>query len=91
MTVEIGQVTKQVIDFQKGVFSSWYDVVAMVQDQSASAMETILNQAGLMPEEGRKTISSWLNTCQQERSRFKSYVDAGFSNLEKLTKKQSGK
>ncbi len=88
---EFSQVTKQVIDFQKGAFSSWCDAVAMVQDQSASAMDTVLNQTGLMPEEGRQAITNWVNVCQQERSRFKSYVDTGFSNLEKLIKKQSGK
>jgi hypothetical protein len=46
---------------------------------------------GLVPEEGRNAISSWVSACQQERGRLKTYMDAGFSNLEKLISKQTGK
>ena len=28
-------------------------------------------------------LQSWVSACQQERGRFKSYVDAGFADLEK--------
>lgn len=85
------QAVKQVIGLQKGVVTSWYDSVATVQDQAVSAMDLIMDQTGLVPEEGRKALSSWVNACQQERSRLKSYMDTGFSNLEKFISKQTGK
>jgi hypothetical protein len=83
MNMEYTQITKQVIDFQKMSFSNWYDTVTMLQDQAASAMEMVLQQNAWVPEEGRKAVQSWVNACQQERGRFKSYVDEGFSGLEK--------
>lgn len=81
--MEYTQITKQVIDFQKMSFANWYDTVAMMQDQAASAMTQVLQQNTWIPEEGRNAIQSWVSACQQERGRFKSYVDAGFADLEK--------
>jgi hypothetical protein len=88
---DTNQAVKQVIEVQKGAFTSWFDAVATAQDQAVSAMDLMLNQAPLVPEEGRKALSSWVSACQQERTRLKSYMDTGFSNLEKLIGKQSGK
>lgn len=82
--MEYTQITKQVLDFQKMSFSNWYDALTMLQDQATSAMDLVLEQNVWMPEEGRKAIQSWISACQQERGRFKSYVDDGFSGIEKL-------
>ena len=81
--IEYNQITKQAIDFQKTAFNSWYNAVTMVQDQAVSAVETMMNQTSLVPEEGRQAIKSWVSACQEERNRFKSYVEDSFSGLEK--------
>ena len=77
------QIAKQAIDFQKSAFINGYNAVARVQDQAASAVETMMNQTSLVPEAGRQAIKSWINACQEDRNRFKSYVEDGFSGLEK--------
>ena len=81
--MEYNQITKQAIDFQKTAFNSWYNAVTMVQDQAAAAVETMMNQTSLVPKDGRQAIKSWVNACQEERNRFKSYVEDSFSGLEK--------
>ena len=81
--MEYNQIAKQTIDFQKNAFESGYNVVSRAQDQAAEAVETMLNQTSLVPEEGRQAIKSWVNACQEGRNRFKSYVEDGFSGLEK--------
>lgn len=81
--MEYTEITKQVIDFQKMSFSNWYNAVAMVQDQTTSAMDMVLNQSTWVPEEGRKAVQGWLDACEQERNRFKAYVDEGFTSMEK--------
>lgn len=85
--MEYTEITKQVIDFQKMSFSNWYNAVAMVQDQTTSAMDMVLDQSTWVPEEGRKAVQSWLDACQQERNRFKAYVDEGFTSMEKYLAK----
>jgi hypothetical protein len=84
MNMEYTQITKQVLDLQKMSFANWYDAVTMLQDQATSAMDMVLDQNSWLPEEGRKAIESWVSACQQERGRFKSYVDQGFAGLEKM-------
>jgi hypothetical protein len=82
--MEYTQITKQVIDFQKISFLNWYDTMAMLQDQATSTMNMVMQQNTWWPEEGRKAIQNWVNACQKERGRLKSYVDEGFADLEKF-------
>ena len=81
--IEYNQIAKKAVVFQKSAFESGYHVVAKVQDQAAEAVETMLNKTSQVPEEGRQAIKSWINACQEERNRFKSYVEDGFSSLDK--------
>ena len=83
------QIAKQAIDFQKSSFTSWYNAMTMVQDQAAAAVDTMMNQTSLVPEEGRQAIKTWVNACHDERKRFKSYVEDSFSGLEKNLARES--
>ena len=87
--MDYNQIAKQAIDFQKSIFMSGYNAMAMVQDQAAAAVDTMMNQTSLVPEEGREAIKTWVNACQEERDRFKSYVEDGFSGLEKNLARES--
>ncbi|MBC2711145.1 MAG: hypothetical protein HGJ94_09165, partial [Desulfosarcina sp.] len=51
--------------------------------------DTMMNQTSLVPEEGRQAIKSWVTACQEERNRFKSYVEDSFSGLEKSLARES--
>ena len=81
--METKQITKQIIDFQKMSFDNLYNAMALVQDQAVTAMDTMLDQTSLIPEDGRKALQSWMGVIQDERTRLKGYVDNGFVALEK--------
>lgn len=81
--MEYSQITKQVIDFQKMSFANWYNAMTMAQEQANSAVDMVLEQNSWMPEQGRQALQNWMNACQEESGRFKSYVDEGFAGLEK--------
>ena len=83
MTMNTNEITKQALDFQKGVFASWHGAMSILQDQAALAMDTMLDQTVWIPDQGRQVISSWVSTCKNERDRFKVYMDESFSGLEK--------
>ena len=87
--MEYNQIAKQAIDFQKSIFMSGYNAMTMVQDQAAAAVDTMMNQTSLVPEEGRQAIKTWVNACQDERKRFESYVEDSFSGLEKNLARES--
>ena len=42
MTMNTKEITKQALDFQKGVFDSWYGAMSDLQDQAAAAVGTML-------------------------------------------------
>jgi hypothetical protein len=76
------QVTQQMIDLQKTSFLNLCKAATTVQKQASSAMDLMLNQAPWIPTESRQAISGWLDTCQQESDRFKTYVEESFANLD---------
>jgi hypothetical protein len=83
VNMEYTQITKQMLNFQKMSFDSWYNAVSVVQDQAVSNMGMMLNQAAWIPEDGRNAIQSWVQISKEERNRLKSYVDMGFAAIEK--------
>lgn len=80
--METNKITKQMIKFQKMSFNNWFTAMTLVQDQAVSAMDTMLGQTSWMPEDGRNAIQSWVGGIQDERNRFKGYVDNGFVSME---------
>ena len=81
--MEYSQITKSVLGFQKMSFDTWYNTMAMMQDQAASTMGMMLHQTPWIPEDGRQDIQGLMETAQEERNRFKSYVDDRFAEIEK--------
>lgn len=86
--MEANQITKQVLEFQKGAFSSWFGVLSILQDQADLTVDTMLKQTRWMPDEGRQAILSWVSACRQESGRYKAYVEQSFSGFEKYLVKE---
>lgn len=84
MAVNTNEITKQVIDFQKNAFTSWYDAVTMMQDQTTAAVDSMLSQSGLVPNESSKTIDNWVDVFKTNRKNLKKQIDDGFKQAEKL-------
>jgi hypothetical protein len=85
MMLEVNQITKQALDFQKGVFSSWYGAAAIMQDQVAMTVDAMLTQTSWIPvpDQWRQDILRWVSTCKNEGDRFKGYMEESLSGLEK--------
>jgi hypothetical protein len=86
--MEASQITKQVLEFQKGAFSSWFGVLSIVQDQTDLTVDTMLKQTRWMPDEGRQAILGWVSACKEERGRYKAYVEQSFSGIENYIVKE---
>ncbi len=81
--MEATKISKQAMNFQKMTFENWYKAMTLMQDQAVSTMDKMLGQATWMPEDGRNAIQNMVGVIQDERDRFKSYVDDSFVTLEK--------
>jgi hypothetical protein len=76
------QIFKQMLDFNKGAFNNTYNAMIMVQDQTETLANTMLNQATWMPEEGRKALQTWVDTLKKGREEYKKTVDEAFKKVE---------
>ena len=82
--METNQMTKKILDFQRGAFSSWYSVMAAMQEQAASSMNTVLDQSDWLPEEGRRMVRSWIGACKKGCDEYKGLVEESISGIEKV-------
>jgi hypothetical protein len=76
------QVFKQMIDFNKAIFDNSFKAMVMVQEQTEKTVNTILEQATWLPEEGKKAIKDWASACKKGTEDFKKIVDDNFKKVE---------
>jgi polyhydroxyalkanoate synthesis regulator phasin len=80
------QVFKQMLDFNKTSFANAFQAMVMVQDQTETMTASMLNQAAWLPEEGKKAIKEWVDTCKTGRLEYKKLVDDAFKKVEEALK-----
>lgn len=81
--METSRLTKQMIDFQKQLWDNLNITLNVVEKQTNSTVNWFMDHTVWMPNESRKTIEKYWAACIEERSRFKNYVDEGYSILKK--------
>jgi len=78
------QIFKQMIDFNKGAFNNAFNAMVMVQDQTETLANSMLNQATWMPEEGKKAIKEWVEAFKKGRETYKKSVDEAFKKVDEF-------
>ena len=82
--METNQMTKKILEFQKGALTGWYDVMASMQEQAASSIDLVLDQSDWLPIEGRRMMQNWLNACKKGCNDYKELVEESIDELEKV-------
>jgi hypothetical protein len=82
--MEANQITKKLLDFQKGAISQWFDVVTSIQDRTASSLTMAMDQSLWMPDKGRQMVESWVSACKKGCHDYKELVEGSISGLEKV-------
>ncbi len=72
---------KQMIEFQKATFDNSFNAAVMMQDQAEQLFNTSVEQAGWLPEEGKRMVDEWVRICKAGRDGFKNAVDENFDKL----------
>ncbi len=75
------QIAKQMIQFSKTSFDNTFDAMTALQEQTEKMMAMYLDQAPLLPEEGKKVINDWLKTYKKGRVDFKAAVDENYKKV----------
>lgn len=76
------QIAKQMIQFNKTAFDNTFNAMTVLQEQTEKMMGMYLDQAPLLPAEGKKAISEWLKAYKKGREDFKTAVDENYKKVE---------
>ncbi|MBT8342240.1 MAG: hypothetical protein HKP58_15685 [Desulfatitalea sp.] len=82
--MEQRQVIKQMVEFGQTAFNNAYDANTLLQDQVERVTNTMLDQAGWLPSEGRKAITGWVTTYKTGRDNFKKFVDDSYKQVNEI-------
>jgi hypothetical protein len=76
------QIAKQMLQFNKTAFDNAFDAMTALQEQTEKMMGMYLDQAPLLPAEGKKLINDWLKAYKKGRTEFKSATDENYKKVE---------
>ncbi|GBC63606.1 hypothetical protein DENIS_4604 [Desulfonema ishimotonii] len=76
------QLFKQMLDFQKSTFDNSFAAMTTLQEQGEKMVDTFLDQASWLPEDGRKAVDNWLSAYKDGRMKFKETVEENFKKVE---------
>jgi len=82
--MEPQQIAKQMIQFNKTAFDNTFDAMNVLQEQMEKMMGMYLEQAPLLPAEGRKAINDWLKAYKKGRADFKAAADENYKKVEEF-------
>lgn len=76
------KMAKQMIDFNKSSFDNTFNALTMLQEQYERMINSFMDQAVWLPEEGKKALNEWLDSYKKGREAFKETVDTSFKKVE---------
>jgi polyhydroxyalkanoate synthesis regulator phasin len=82
--MENDKMVKQMIDYHKAAFETSFNSVLMLQEQTTKALDNILQQSPVIPEQTKAFINEWTNIYKKATADFKEAADQNYSKLEEL-------
>jgi hypothetical protein len=80
--MEKQQAFKQMMEFNKAAFDNTFNAITLLQDQTERMLNLSLEQATMLPKEGKKVFTEWLKACTKGSETFKKAVDDGFQKMQ---------
>jgi hypothetical protein len=82
--MDVTQIAKQMIDFQKTVIDNSFNALTVVQDQTESMINSYLGQLPKITEEGKNQMNETIAYTKKARDDFKKAMDKGYEQFEKI-------
>lgn len=91
--MELTQMTKPMMDFQKLTFNNAFNTLILFQDQAEKLSRGFVEENPIVPERSKDALKELLDLGKKVRDDYKKNIDEGFKNLEssltELSKKSS--
>ena len=75
---------KQMLNFNKTAFDNSFSAMLTIQEQNAKMVNTFLEQATWMPEEGKKLIRDWVGAYRKGCEDFKKTADENYKKVDEF-------
>ena len=75
---------KQMLEFNKTAFDNSFNAMLTIQEQNAKMVDTFVEQATWMPEEGKKLIREWVNAYKKGYQDFKKTADENYKKVDEF-------
>jgi polyhydroxyalkanoate synthesis regulator phasin len=75
---------KQMLEFNKTAFDNSFNAMLTIQEQNAKMVDTFVEQATWMPEEGKKLIRDWVNAYKKGYKDFKKTADENYKKVDEF-------
>ena len=82
--MEPNAMLKQMLAFNKTAYDNSFNAMLMIQEQNAKMVDTFLEQASWMPDEGKKLIRDWVNAYKKGCEDFKKVADENYQKVDKF-------
>ena len=82
---------KQMLDFNKTAFDNSFNAMLTIQEQNAKMVDTFMEQATWMPEEGKKVIRNWVDSYKKGCEDFKKAANENFKKVDDFFAGQTSK
>ncbi len=76
--------TKQMIDYHKAAFETYYNSVQMLQEQTTKALDNMLKQSPWIPAQTKSFINEWISIYKKVTADFKESVDQNYAKMEEF-------
>lgn len=73
---------KQVIEFQKSSVDNGLNALQAIQEQTENMARSFIEQAGWLPEEGKKVVNQWVDAYKKGQEEYRKVVDDNFKKVE---------
>jgi hypothetical protein len=80
--MEVTDMAKQMIDYQKFTFNNVFNAMNMLQEQAEKMTMTFLEHNPAIPETGKKSVKEWSQAVKKGCENFKKVVDDNFGKME---------
>ncbi|MCD6224077.1 MAG: hypothetical protein J7K32_00900 [Deltaproteobacteria bacterium] len=80
--MEVTDIAKQMIGFQKSILENVFNAMNMLQEQSERMTMTFLEQSPAVPETGKNSVKEWNQAVKKGCEDFKKIVDDNFNKME---------
>lgn len=75
---------KQMVDFQKTAFDNSFNAMSKFQEQAESVMETFVQQAAWLPDDGKQVLGDWVKAYKQGRDELQKLMESNYAKVEEF-------